>query len=459
MKKVFVFILILLVFIPLCWLLVTKFEGKKPVVDIELPSLYLKKSYEISLKIEDVQTGLRRVMVSIMQNGNEKILFEKNYESGSVLDFLSGIENSKDYFEIPVKSGQYGMTDGNAVIRVMVADNSWRGWNKGNVFYTEKNVVIDTIPPRIKVLTRRHYIEKGGSGLVIYKVYEDQIKTGVKVGNNFFPGHSGLFADKNIHAAFFALDHTQGPGTRLNLVALDQAGNETRRGFNHYIRDERFQTDILSVPSNFLNRKIPEFDLGTKENLFTASSNPLLEKYLYINRQIRQENYDKILTVSQSTVNRLYWKDRFLRMKGAKKAGYADRRIYKHKGKKVDRAVHLGVDLASTANAPVKAANSGRVILSEFIGIFGNTVIIDHGFGLCSLYSHLEHSIVNVGDEIQRGEQIGLTGETGLAGGDHLHFSMIIHNVFVNPDEWWDSAWINNNITSKIQDVRETTNP
>ena len=115
----------------------------------------------------------------------------------------------------------------------------------------------------------------------------------------------------------------------------------------------------------------------------------------------------------------------------------------------------MGIDLASTANAPVKAANSGRVVLTELIGIFGNTVVIDHGFGLCSLYSHLNQISVNKGDMVKKGDDIGFTGVTGLAVGDHLHFSMIVHNVFVNPVEWWDDSWIKNNITSKIDFVKQ----
>jgi murein DD-endopeptidase MepM/ murein hydrolase activator NlpD len=58
------------------------------------------------------------------------------------------------------------------------------------------------------------------------------------------------------------------------------------------------------------------------------------------------------------------------------------------------------------------------------------------------------------GDMVKKDDIIGRTGLTGLAGGDHLHFSMMLHNVFINPVEWWDAAWIKNNITSKIETVK-----
>ncbi|RLC00921.1 MAG: M23 family peptidase [Deltaproteobacteria bacterium] len=456
MKKVVVSILLLVIIIPVVWILTYQFEGKEPVVDIKLPSLYLKKSYEMSLHVTDPKTGLRNIMVSIMQQGKEKVLLDKKYDSSGFLGLFSETKTLEASFIIPVESWKYGMTDGEAVIRIMVSDYSWRGWNKGNISYTEKKVIIDSKPPKVNVLTKRHNIERGGTGLVIYELFEENIKSGVKAGDNFFPGHAGLFENKNIYAVFFALDHMQGPGSQLSVVAEDIAGNITKRGFYYYIRDKKFKTDILNISDRFLERKMPDFDVGEKNGSFQGGENPLLEKFLYINGELRKNNVETILSVPKITENKKYWDGRFLRLKGsAKRAGFADRRIYKYNGKEIDRAVHLGIDLASTSNAPVKAANSGRVIFAQFVGIFGNTVIIDHGFGLCSLYSHLNQISINKGDLLKRGDDIGVTGLTGLAGGDHLHFSMIVHNVFVNPVEWWDGSWIKNNITAKIEFVKQ----
>ncbi|MBU8849289.1 MAG: M23 family metallopeptidase [Desulfobacterales bacterium] len=459
MKRVVSLILFLVVFVPIVWVLVYKFEGKKPVVDIKLPSLYLKKSYEMSLDVTDYKTGLRKIIVSIIQKGKEKVLLKKQYEPSGFSGLLSGSSTMKDSFVIPVQSWKYGMTDGDAVIRVMVSDYSWRGWNKGNVFYTEKKVIIDSKPPRISVLTKRHNIQRSGSALVIYKLFEENIKSGVKVGDNFFPGHSGLFENKNIYTAFFALNHMQGPDSQISVIAEDPAGNITKRGFYHYIRDKNFKTDILNISDRFLELKMPDFDVGARNGSFQEFKNPLLKKFLYINGEVRKNNVETILSVPGITENKKYWDGRFLRLKGAaRRAGFADRRIYKYNGKEIDRAVHLGVDLASTANAPVEAANSGRVIFAQFVGIFGNTIMIDHGFGLCSLYSHLSQISVTKGDMVKKGDDIGFTGVTGLVVGDHLHFSMIVHNVFVNPVEWWDDSWIKNNITSKIDFVKQMEN-
>lgn len=459
MKRVVTSVLFLMISISTIWVLVYKFEGKKPVVDIQLPSLYLKKSYEMSLNVTDEKTGLRKIMVSILQKGKEKVLLKKQYDSPFFFDVLSDAKTVKDSFIIPVESWKYGMTDGEAIIRIMVSDNSWRGWNKGNIAYIEKKVIIDSKPPKVNILTKRHNIERGGTGFIIYELFEENVKSGVRAGNNFFPGHAGLFESKNIYAAFFALSHLQGPGTQLSVEAVDRAGNLTKRGFYHYIRDKNFKTDTLNISDRFLELKIPDFDVGAGNGSFQGAKNPLLKKFLYINGEVRKNDVEAILSIPKVTENIKYWAGRFLRLRGsAKRAGFADRRTYKYKGKEIDKAVHLGIDLASTANASVTAANSGKVILAQFVGIFGNSVIIDHGFGLCSLYSHLNQISVNNGELVQKGDDIGVTGMTGLAGGDHLHFSMIVHNVFVNPVEWWDGSWIKNNITSKIEFVKQMQN-
>jgi murein DD-endopeptidase MepM/ murein hydrolase activator NlpD len=137
----------------------------------------------------------------------------------------------------------------------------------------------------------------------------------------------------------------------------------------------------------------------------------------------------------------------------ASQAGFADHRVYEYNGKIIDRQVHLGIDLASVRHAAIPAANSGIVAFSGNLGIYGKTVLIDHGFGLFSMYSHLNASDVRKGQTVKKGDTIGRTGSTGLAGGDHLHFSILIHNTFVNPIEWWDASWIENNVTDKIKAV------
>ena len=131
-------------------------------------------------------------------------------------------------------------------------------------------------------------------------------------------------------------------------------------------------------------------------------------------------------------------------------SSFADRRTYVFGGKKVDQQDHLGFDLASVSSAPVPAANRGVVVLARYFGIYGNTVVLDHGVGLMSLYSHLSTIDVTEGQEVDKGHTLGRTGETGLAGGDHLHFTTLVRGLAVNPIEWWDPAWIRDRVLGKL---------
>ena len=97
------------------------------------------------------------------------------------------------------------------------------------------------------------------------------------------------------------------------------------------------------------------------------------------------------------------------------------------------------------------AANDGKVVFAERLGIYGNCIVVDHGYGLQSIYGHLSQIQVKAGDMVKKGQTMGRSGETGLAGGDHLHFSMQIDGVQVNPIEWWDEHWIHGHILSRMK--------
>jgi murein DD-endopeptidase MepM/ murein hydrolase activator NlpD len=86
-----------------------------------------------------------------------------------------------------------------------------------------------------------------------------------------------------------------------------------------------------------------------------------------------------------------------------------------------------------------------------FFGIYGNVVVIDHGCGLQSFYAHLSSFDVKEGEEVKHGQVIAHSGQTGLAGGDHLHFTMLLDGIPVNPVEWWDPHWIHDRIEAKLQ--------
>jgi murein DD-endopeptidase MepM/ murein hydrolase activator NlpD len=178
----------------------------------------------------------------------------------------------------------------------------------------------------------------------------------------------------------------------------------------------------------------------------------MLASYLQINRELRRQNNARISELAGGTAPQILWDGPFKQLiNTAVEAGFADQRSYVYQGKEVDQQVHLGFDLASTTNAPVLAANKGRVLHAGWLGIYGNCVVLDHGMGLLSLYAHLSVIDVAAGDTVEKSGRLGLSGETGLAGGDHLHFTMLIAGHAVTPIDWWSQQWVEDRVLRKLR--------
>jgi murein DD-endopeptidase MepM/ murein hydrolase activator NlpD len=158
-----------------------------------------------------------------------------------------------------------------------------------------------------------------------------------------------------------------------------------------------------------------------------------------------------LIDISRKTESSMLWKDSFIQLSNSKvMARYGDKRTYRYKDKVISKSVHLGYDLASYSHAPVAASNSGFVRFAGDLSIYGNTIIIDHGLGLMSLYGHLSIITVKEGQQVEKGDIIAKTGSTGLAGGDHLHFGILVQGYEVSPLYWWDQHWIQVNILDTL---------
>ena len=254
-------------------------------------------------------------------------------------------------------------------------------------------------PPRLSPLSTFHYVNHGGSELVVYRVTPDDADSGVRVGDRFYPGYpasgAGLTGDASLRVAFFALLHDQDLGTPIALYARDPAGNEARADFDHRIFPKSFRRSRLEVSPAFLRRVVPGItarapELTDEEVDGSATDEDLLDLYLFINGELRRRNGETIAALATETAARWLWEGPFRQLTNSQvESGFADHRTYVYDGEEVDQQVHLGFDLASTANAPIRAANHGIVVYADYLGIFGNCVVIDHGMGLQSLYGHL----------------------------------------------------------------------
>jgi murein DD-endopeptidase MepM/ murein hydrolase activator NlpD len=280
--------------------------------------------------------------------------------------------------------------------------------------------------------------------VAVYTLSEPPSKTGVKVGDRVFPAFR---QPSGAYVCFFALPWNMPSSSFVpKVVASDLAGNQRSVGLYYHVNAKTFPGDKINVTPQFLESKIvPDF-----QQFFPETDSPL-ELFLKVNRDLRKENLAKVFEVGQQSAAAPLWSGIFLRQPNAAVPGnFAQPRTYLHNGLIIDHQTHLGIDLASTAHAPVPATNAGKIVFAGELGIYGNCVIIDHGLGLQTLYGHLSQIDVKAGDPVTKGQIIGRTGTSGLAGGDHLHYDVLVSGQQVNPIEWWDPNWIRNNVTDKL---------
>jgi murein DD-endopeptidase MepM/ murein hydrolase activator NlpD len=238
----------------------------------------------------------------------------------------------------------------------------------------------------------------------------------------------------------------------MYAYAQDEAGNSARADFDRLTFPKPFKKSRIQLDDRFLERVVPAILETTNEVNPQGST---IEKFLVINGELRRKNADKIASyAAQSSPEMLWGGAAFVPFGNATvEAAFADQRTYVYDGKDVDRQTHLGFDLARVVNSPIQAGNRGKVVHAAPLGIYGNCVIIDHGMGVQSLYAHLSSIGVNVGDMVEKAQELGRSGMTGLAGGDHLHFTQLVNGQMVNPVEWWDAHWIEDRILRKLREA------
>jgi murein DD-endopeptidase MepM/ murein hydrolase activator NlpD len=435
---------ILIVLIVLAWFVFRVFEGEKPKISLQPFPEFLSEDQQFTLDVSDMKRGLKRLEVTLTQGGRKVDVLKKSF-------LFSGFfnrEGTRSYHtESSIDPSELNLAQGRVDLNVKVWDHSRRSGGDGNLSIVQHKMVIDTIPPAIRAMSRNHYINTGGTGLVVYQTSSDSVESGVFVNDRFFKGYPAHESSQDgYHVCYFAVPPDTRSNPQIYLWTEDRAGNNSKTSFYFHVRRKNFRTEKLTISDRFLNRVLPYFSFYS-----FASTDSDVDKFLEINQKLRKENAQTYYNMRTETAPTKLWEGKWMRLKNAANmAGYGDRRKYYYNRKKIDNQVHMGVDLASLANSEVPAANSGRVIFADRLGIYGNTVVVDHGQGLASTYSHLNKIDVQVGQELKKGETLGLTGQTGLAGGDHLHFGVLVNGTFVNPIEWWDPHWIQDNITRKL---------
>lgn len=393
--------------------------------------------------------GVRRIRAYIEQNGAEYPLVDQSAPSSRLM-FWRKHELPKSVTFDAGKSKAPNLKEGKARLVVEAVSNDLRGSTDSAA--TDVNVVLSA--PRVIPDDLQHYINQGGMELVTFTATGSWTEAGVKVGKYTFrsfplPGKS---ADQRF--SMFAYSWELPPDIQPIVYAKNLAGTEAVGHFWFKLFPKKFRSRQLDASDQLLQKLVDSVDPNNQ----IAPGADLVTRFDKINTELRAKNNQQLYDLRTKTEEKILWNGPFLHW-GKEEADFADVRDWMYHGKKIDTAVHLGFDLSDVQNAPVQAANDGRVVFADNLGIFGNCVVLDHGYALQSFYGHMREFGVKVGDMVKKGQSLGVAGQTGLAGGVHVHFGMQIDGVQINPREWWDEHWIHDRILSKLDPAYAAAHP
>ncbi|MEX2205803.1 MAG: M23 family metallopeptidase [Myxococcota bacterium] len=439
MRLVWLIVLVLLVGAG-AWVY-TRVERTPPQIRTITTPAFASGNYEHEFNFSDAGTGLRSARVWLEADGKEYELASETFPGNALMGANLDIERP---LKIALNPKELGLPDGPATLNAAAKDFAW----VDNTAVVSVPLTIDTKPPRVSLLTGLTYVRKGGSELAIYTVEEGVERSGIAVGDRFFPGYVDS-RDRRRKLAFYAIPTDAPDDAKPMLVANDRAGNETRVQLVANVMERNFPSDTINLTESFMQAKVGE--------LLDGYTGTPLDGYLEINREMRKANDATLAELTKSSSPDRIWTGAFVQMPNAHAgAKFAERRSYVYDGAVVDQQTHMGYDFASTSHADIPAANDGVVIFAGPLGIYGNAVIVDHGLGLFSLYGHLSEIAAQKGQAVAKSESLGKSGTTGLAGGDHLHFAMLLGGGFVDPLEWFDPKWIAEHIEGKLETTPAT---
>ncbi len=425
-----------------------------PTIEIVKPEKFVGQSTPVEFVVTAPQGALKSLSVAVEQSGKQTTVLTLDNAEGAIK------QEAADRLRVTKDIGRQNVPDlksGDARILVHATAPGLYGLRTLEAT-ASRDVKVRLERPRVSVLSTHHYVNLGGTEMVVYRATPEDVQSGVIVGDIEYPGFPGTgatvegvrIADPAVRIAFFALRYDQDVNTPPRVFARDEAGNTARADFDYRTFPKPFKKSRIDLDDKFLDRVVPAILEGTTEVRPDGSN---LEKFLVVNGELRKKNNEKIASFAKQTSPEILWRGQVFYpfTNTAVESAFADHRTYFYQGKEVDRQVHLGFDLASFAGTPLVAANRGKVLFADELGIYGNTVIIDHGMGVQSLYAHLSSFDVKVDQIVEKGQQIGRSGMTGMAGGDHLHFTMLVNGHMVNPVEWWDAHWIEDRILRKLR--------
>ncbi len=422
------------------------FERSAPKISCENNGYWnLRKPLQIT--IED-DSGIKEYKVVL-----------KTRDSETVLEHEEPLTKDKRVI-IALKPPRtaYTMKDKNIQIVVTARDISQWNMLKGNRGKKVFQFTIDKKRPQINIIANSYKISHGGSALVVFSVDDDNLEDFYIQTEHTRKFKAEPFYKEGYYIALIAWPIRE-KSFRATVVAKDAAGNISKAYIPLYLKSKNYRLSKITLKDRFLKGKIADLAEEFEE---TQGVFKPLEQFKLINENVRAKNEALIHKVTaevpSEAVDSFHIKPLYPLKNGKVVAHFGDHRKYYYKGKFISEAYHLGLDMASYAMAPIISKNGGKVVFSEYNGLYGNNLIMSHGLGLYTLYGHCSSFDVSLGDDVAPHTKIANTGKTGYAMGDHLHFGVLVQGVEVRPQEWMDKRWIKLNITDIITSAKKIIN-
>ncbi len=418
------------------------FERKAPVIVIE-NSGYWNGRAPLKIAISD-RSGIVDYKITLKSGSDSRVLAEAQ---------LNAPETSKT-FELKVPARTVGLKTDSVTVEVEARDASRWNFFAGNRAHKSVTLAIDSRRPKVGVVANSYKIMKGGSALVVFQAEDENLKE-LYIETNFgkrFKAHP--FYEQGYYVALIAWPVTV-ENFRAQVIATDVAGNTAKAHIPLYLKEKKYRLSKIKLSDRFLHGKVADL-----AEMYGAPANAdAIERFRFVNETLREKNEKQIHDITSKVGDEQV--DSFEQVpfhplrNGKVVASFGDHRLYYYQGKKVSESYHLGLDLASVKMGKILTKNPGEIVFADDNGIYGNMPVLAHGLGLYTLYGHCSSLQVAQGDHVDAGSQIGNTGMSGYAMGDHLHFGVLVQGVEVRPEEWMDAQWIRLNIKDVIKDAKK----
>ena len=338
-----------------------------PTIEIAKPEKFVGAATPLEVVVSAPGASVSKLQIVLEQNGKQTPIYTKGDTAGAA----PRIEG--DRIVITRELGRQTVPDiksGAARLIVTTARPVLRGIRTVESTAT-RDLQVRLERPRVSVVSTHHYINLGGTEMVVYRVSPEDVESGVLVGNVEYPGYPATGArgqgvsitDPALRVAFYALLYDQDVHTPMRIFARDAAGNSARADFDFTEFPKPFKRSRIELDDKFLDRVVPAILEGTQE---IKPEGDTLAKFLVINGELRRKNAEKIASMAKQTSPEMLWGGIVFHpfTNSAVESAFADQRTYVYKGKEVDKQTHLGFDLASIAGNPVVGAHPRQIILA-----------------------------------------------------------------------------------------------